>query len=395
MAIDSTSDAPHIARRMTDIGPFQVMDLLARARALEAQGRSIIHMEIGEPDFTSPAPIMAAAQQALQDKLTHYTPALGLPELREAIAAHYQRSYGVDVSAERIVITPGASGALLLAMGVLLNPGEQVLMADPGYPCNRHFARFLEAEAVAVPVGAETAYQLTAEHITNAWSPQTQAALLASPSNPTGTLLEHKELAAIYEAVSSRGGRLLVDEIYHGLIYEGDSATALTISDDIFVINSFSKYFSMTGWRLGWLVVPEGYLREVEKLAQNLFIAAPTLAQHAALAAFEPETLTILEQRREEFHRRRDYLLPELRALGFDVPVTPQGAFYIYADCSKFTDNSQEFADDLLEKAGVAVTPGADFGKHLPERYLRFSYTTSMENLEEGVSRLAAYLHPL
>ncbi|MCK5639538.1 MAG: pyridoxal phosphate-dependent aminotransferase [Gammaproteobacteria bacterium] len=377
---------------MTDIGPFQVMDLLARARELEAQGRSIIHMEIGEPDFTSPAPIMAAAQQALQDNLTHYTPALGLPALREAIAKHYRSSYGVNVSAERIVVTPGASGALLLAMGVLLNPGEQVLMADPGYPCNRHFARFVEAEAVAVPVGAETGYQLTAEHISNAWSPQTQAALLASPSNPTGTLLEHEELAAIYEAVNSRGGRLLVDEIYHGLIYEGDSSTALTISDDIFVINSFSKYFSMTGWRLGWLVVPEAYLREVEKLAQNLFIAAPTLAQHAALAAFEPETLAILEQRREEFHRRRDYLLPELRALGFDIPVTPQGAFYIYADCSKFTDNSQSFADDLLENAGVAVTPGADFGNYLPERYLRFAYTTSMGNLQEGVQRLERFL---
>jgi aspartate/methionine/tyrosine aminotransferase len=290
------------------------------------------------------------------------------------------------------VVTPGASGALLLACGVTVDPGARVLMADPGYPCNRHFVRFCEGEAVGVPVGAESGYQLDAARVAQAWTPRTAGVLLASPSNPTGTLVPEAELRAIHGEVRGRGGVLMVDEIYHGLTYGCDAHTALALSDDIFVVNSFSKYFGMTGWRLGWLVAPERYLREVEKLAQNLFISPSTVAQHAALAAFALETVAILEQRREEFRRRRDFLLPALRELGFGIPITPEGAFYVYADCSRFTDDSQRFALDLLERAGVAITPGLDFGRHRPDRHVRFAYTTSMERLAEGVARLRRHL---
>lgn len=391
MAADQGGPLP-LARRMAEIAPFHVMELLARARALEAQGRSIIHMEIGEPDFPTPAPIVAAAQQALAAGRTSYTPSLGLPELRQRIADYYRDHHGAQVATERIIITPGASGALLLALGVLLDRDQQVLLADPGYPCNRHFARFLEGRACSVPVDALHRFQLSAELIEQYWNEQTVAALVATPSNPTGTIIERNEMVAMAETVRARGGRLIVDEIYHGLIYEGDAPTALSLRDDLFVINSFSKYFCMTGWRLGWLVVPEGYQREVEKLAQNLYIAAPTLAQHAALVAFAPETIAILEARKAEFRTRRDLLLPALRELGFTIPSVPQGAFYIYADASNHTDDSHAFALQLLEQAGVAVTPGIDFGCNNAQRYLRFAYTTSHENLYEGIERLRRFL---
>ena len=384
--------AVHLAKRMDEIEPFYVMELLGRARELEAEGRSIIHMEVGEPDFTTPQPIIDAAQQALATGKTHYTPSLGLPALRQAISDFYRDQHGVEVSPQRIVITPGASGALLLALGVLLNPGEEVLLADPGYPCNRHFVRFIEGKARAVAVGAESHYQLTAQHIKDHWSENTVAAMLATPSNPTGTLIPPAELQAMNTLVRERGGRLLVDEIYHGLLYGEKTPSALALSDEIFLINSFSKYFCMTGWRLGWLVVPEAYISAVEKLAQNLFIAAPTLAQHAAVAAFSPETTAILEQRRLELQRRRDSLLPALRELGFDIPITPEGAFYLYADCSRFTDDSYAFAKTLLEEVGVAITPGRDFGANRANQHLRFAYTTSMEQLQQGVERLRHYL---
>ena len=377
---------------MGDIEPFHVMELLARARELEALGRSIIHMEIGEPDFTTPQPVIEAAQRALQEGRTHYTPALGLPELRDAISDFYKSRYGVDVPARRIIITPGASGALLLALGVVLDRDSEVLMADPGYPCNRHFVRFIEGRACGIEVAADTAYQLTAELLARHWTDTTRAAMVATPSNPTGTLITADELSAMANLVREKGGALLVDEIYHGLIYDQPTPTALALSDELFVINSFSKYFCMTGWRLGWLVVPEAYIRQVDKLAQNLFIAAPTLAQHAALAAFDEESLAILEERRQAFQQRRDFLLPALRELGFEIPINPQGAFYLYADCSRLSDDSFRFAGELLEQAGVAVTPGIDFGNYLPEKHLRFAYTTSLENLAEGVERIRRFL---
>jgi aspartate/methionine/tyrosine aminotransferase len=380
------------ARRATEIEPFHVMDILARARALEAQGRSIVHMEIGEPDFPTPEPIVRAGIAALQAGHTHYTPALGLPALRQAIAAFYQSRYGVAVSPERIVVTPGSSGALLLAMGVLLDPGDAVLLADPGYPCNRHFVRFTEGRAVGVPAGPATHFQLTAELAAAHWSPCTKAAMVASPANPTGTLLSLDQLCALHAAVSERGGALIVDEIYHGLTYGCDAPTALALGDDLFVINSFSKYFGMTGWRLGWLVAPQRFVPALDRLAQNIFLAAPTPAQHAALAAFAPETIAILEERRREFQRRRDFLLPALRDIGFDIPLTPEGAFYLYADCSRFARDSEGFARRLLDEAGVAITPGVDFGYYQPETHVRFAYTTDMDRLREGVERIRQFV---
>jgi len=377
---------------MSGIEPFHVMALLARAQALEAQGRSIIHMEIGEPDFPTPQPICEAGMRALQKGDVFYTPALGLPALRKAVADYYRSRYGVDVPAQRIAITAGSSAALLLALSAIVDPGAQVLVSDPGYPANRHFVRLLNGEAVNVPVGPDSNYQMTAALVEHYWSERTVAALIATPSNPTGTVVVRDDLARIATFVRSRGGALLVDEIYHGLVYEGETRTALELSDDIFVINSFSKYFNMTGWRLGWIVVPEAYLGPIEKLAQNVYLSPPTTAQHAALAAFAPDTLAILDRRREELRARRDFLVPALRTLGFDIPQVPQGAFYVYAGCSRFTADSFAFARDLLEQAGVAVTPGIDFGSHGASGHVRFAYTNPIERLQEAVSRIERFL---
>ncbi len=378
------------ASRLAGIEPFRVMAILARARALEAQGRSIVHMEIGEPDFPAAPGIVAAGIAALTAGHTHYTPALGLPALRAAIAANYAPACHVD--AARVVVTPGASGALQLVLAVLLNPGDQVLMADPGYPCNRHFVRLFEGEAVSIAVGPETHYQLNAELIRRHWTPKTVAVLLASPSNPTGTLVPPTELARIVATVRELGGVLIVDEIYHGLTYGVEAVSVLAHSNDVFVINSFSKYYGMTGWRLGWVVAPDVYVSALDKLAQNIFLAASTPAQHAALAAFTAPVRQELEKRRAIFRTRRDYLLPALRALGFDIPVTPEGAFYLYADGSRFTDDSERFARELLERAGVAITPGSDFGSHRARQHVRFSYANAQEHLEEGVRRLGEFL---
>jgi len=377
---------------MAEIEPFHVMALLARARELEAQGRSIIHMEIGEPDFPTPEPVIRAGIRALERGGLFYTPTPGLPQLREAIAGYYRSRYGVAISASRILVTTGASAALLLACAALIDPGDEVLLADPGYPANRHIVRVVEGVPRAVPVDAASGYQLAPEHFERHWGPRTAAALVASPSNPTGTLISSERLSAMAEFAREKGGTLIVDEIYHGLVYEGEYTTAAAFTDDVFIINSFSKYFNMTGWRLGWMVVPEAYASEIDKLAQNLYLAAPTPAQHAALAAFEPETLAILESRRQEFQARRDYLVPALRGLGFDIPVMPQGAFYVYAGCGTLTKDSLAFARELLERAGVAITPGIDFGANAPKRHVRFAYANSIERLREGVARIAEFL---
>jgi aspartate/methionine/tyrosine aminotransferase len=359
-----------VAGRLSRIEPFHVMDILARARAMEKQGRSIIHMEIGEPDFPTAEGIVQAGIAALQSGHTHYTPALGLPELREAIAASYIPSARPD--AGRIAVTPGASGALQLIFAALVNPGDQVIMADPGYPCNRHFVRLFEGEAVTVPVDASTTYQLNADLIRRHWTSRTVAVLLASPSNPTGTIIPPAEMAEIVRTVEKLGGVLIVDEIYHGLVYGEEAITALSCSPEVFVVNSFSKYYGMTGW--------------------NIFLAPNTVAQYAARAAFSPAVQTELLRRRDLFHERRDYLLPALRGLGFGIPVEPQGAFYLYADCSRFAPDSRAFALDLLERAGVAITPGVDFGSHRAAQHVRFSYANTLDNLREGVSRLVQYL---
>jgi aspartate/methionine/tyrosine aminotransferase len=380
------------ARRMAHIQPFHVMALLARARALETQGRSIVHMEIGEPDFATPQPILVAGQQALAEGRTHYTPAMGLAELRAAISGFYRERYGVAVDPGRIIVTPGASGALHLVLALLVDRDQQVLLTDPGYPCNRNFVRLVEGEPVCVPVDAATGYQLTAALAEQYWSERTRVLLVASPANPTGTLLSLAELAALAQLARARDARLVVDEIYHGLTYDGDAPTALAVSDELFVINSFSKYFGMTGWRLGWIVAPADQVEGLDRLAQNLFLAAPTLSQHAALAAFTAETRDILEERRAAFQQRRDFLLPALRELGFVIPVTPQGAFYLYADCSRFTADSFAFSQRLLEEAGVAITPGIDFGTYRAAQHVRFAYTTDIPQLREGVERIRRFV---
>ena len=381
-----------IAARMADIEPFHVVALVTRAQALEAQGRSIVNMVVGEPDFPTPAPIVEAGIAALRENRIRYTPSLGGTALREALSQWYRARYGAEVAASRIAVTSGSSAALLLTMGVLLSPGDEVLMADPGYPCNRHFVRAMEGRAVGVPVGADTAYQLTADLVRRHWTPRTVAVMVASPSNPTGTLIPTEELRGIHEVVRANGGRLIVDEIYHGLTYGCDAKSVLEFADDVFVINSFSKYFCMTGWRLGWMVAPREYLADVEKLAQNLYISNSDIAQQAAVAAFRPETIAIVERHREQFRQQRDFLLPALRRLGFEVPVEPQGAFYIYANCSRLTADSYRFCHEVLERAGVAIAPGIDFGANRAAQHVRFSYPKPIPVLEEGVRRLREYL---
>ncbi|NOZ51589.1 MAG: pyridoxal phosphate-dependent aminotransferase [Gammaproteobacteria bacterium] len=378
---------------MADIEPFHVMDLLAVAKQLEAQGREIVHMEIGEPDFATPPAIIYAAQKALEKGYTHYTPAVGIAILREKIAEHYFSRFNTTVSPEQIIITPGASGALMLALGVLINPGDKVLMSDPGYPCNRHFVRLFEGQAVGIAVDATTQYQLTADMLAKQRYEDAVAVMLASPSNPTGTILSTTELAALNQYADKTSTHLLVDEIYQGLVYDSHIESVAGKFDNAFVINSFSKYFCMTGWRLGWLVVPQAYCREVDKLAQNIFLAPPTLAQYAALVAFETETTEILDAQREILKQRRDFLLSAIQALGFKVSVKPQGAFYLYADCSDLTDDSFVFCYSLLKEAGVAITPGKDFGSNQAAHYVRFAYTTSMDKLQLGVERIKAYLN--
>ena len=381
-----------LAARLDDIEPFHVMELLKMAAALEQAGRSVIHMGIGEPDFSAAQPVLDAAAKAIAGGTMRYTHAVGLPALREAIAGHYQQRFGIDVAAERIVITAGASGALLLACAALVGRDDEVLMPDPSYPCNRHFVTAFEGRARLIPSGPAERFQLSAAMVREHWRPATRGVLLASPSNPTGTSITTNELRDIAALVRERGGFTVVDEIYQGLSYDAPPFSALSLGDDIIVINSFSKYFNMTGWRLGWLVVPNAMRAAVEKLAQNFFICASTLAQQAALACFTPESMAIFEQRKNEFKRRRDYLVPELQRLGFTIPVLPDGAFYVYADCTRFSDDADAFTRDVLQATGVVMTPGLDFGTRDVQRYIRVSYATSMENLQEAVRRLETYL---
>jgi aspartate/methionine/tyrosine aminotransferase len=380
------------AARVSDIEPFHVMEVQTAARALEAQGRSVIHMEIGEPDFPTPRPVLDAARRAIADGGIYYTSALGLPALREAIAHHYAEHYRVDVAPERVIVTAGASAALLLVMALLVDRDERILLADPGYPCNRHFVRVLEGAPLGIPVGPQTRYQLSAELIERHWGPGTRGALIASPSNPTGTTVPHDEMRRIAAAVERLGGRLIVDEIYLGLTYGETPRSVLEVAGDAFVISSFSKYFNMTGWRVGWIVAPQRHVRDLEKLAQNLYISPATPSQRAALACFEPATAAIVEERRAAFQARRDFLVPALRELGFAVPVMPTGGFFVYADCSRFTDDTARFCRDVLDGAGVAFTPGIDFGVHRARQHVRLAYTIDQRKLEEGVARLRDFL---
>ncbi|WP_028225999.1 pyridoxal phosphate-dependent aminotransferase [Paraburkholderia ferrariae] len=384
-----------LAARVDAIQPFYVMELAKEAAKLERAGRDIIHMGIGQPDFTAPEPVVEAAAAALRRGVTQYTNALGIHALREAIAGHYRDAYGLAIDPARVVVTAGASAALLLACTALVDRDDEVLMPDPCYPCNRHFVAAAEGKPVLVPSGPEARFQLTAADVERLWTPRTRGVLLASPSNPTGTSIEPDELGRIVQAVRARGGFTIVDEIYQGLSYGARPVSALSFGDDVVTVNSFSKYFTMTGWRLGWLVVPPGLVGAFEKLAQNLFICASALAQHAALACFEPDTLAIYESRRLEFQRRRDFIAPALESLGFRVPVMPDGAFYVYADCTNVAHPSAGDSDALtramLHDAGTVMVPGMDFGSAAPHRYVRLSYATAYERLEEAVERLRGF----
>ncbi len=376
--------------RMQPIRPFYVMEVLEEAFRLEAEGNDIIHLQMGEPDFDTPDPITRAGIEALEQKRTHYVQALGIPQLRRLIADAYPETCRPPV--ERVTVTPGSSGGLQMIFACLLDPGDEVLLADPGYPCNANFIHLYGGIPRFIASGPDTNYQLTADSIRAAWNARTKAVLIGTPSNPTGSIVSPEEMTRIAQTVRELGGQLIVDEIYHGLVYETPIRSALHDGDDIFIVNSFSKYYGMTGWRLGWLVVPERYLEDITRLSQNLFISASTPAQYAALHAFDEATSAELERRRTLFQRRRDYFVPALRDLGFTIPNMPQGAFYVYADCSAFTDDSDAFALRLLREALVGVAPGKDFGSYRQNVHIRFSYANSMENLERAVQRMRDFL---
>ncbi|WP_149135415.1 pyridoxal phosphate-dependent aminotransferase [Cupriavidus campinensis] len=384
------------ASRLANIDAFHVMELAKQAAELERAGRHIIHMGIGEPDFTAAAPVVHAAEAAMRRGVTQYTGALGIHALREAIAGYYKTAYGIDIPERRVIVTAGASGALLLACAVLVEIGAEVLMPDPSYPCNRHFVAAFDGRARMVPSGPAERFQLTAAQVAANWGPDTRGVLLASPSNPTGTSILPDELCGILAEVRRRNGFAILDEIYQGLSYDAPPVSALSLDDNVITVNSFSKYFNMTGWRLGWLVVPDALVPAFEKVAQNLFICASAISQHAALACFTPEALAIYDERKAEFRRRRDAIVPALEALGLRVPVKPDGAFYVYADCRHVNHPHAGDADKLtqaiLHDAGVVMVPGTDFGPHTARDYIRISYATAMKNIEEAMQRLHHFL---
>ncbi len=390
-----------LARRLDHIEPFYVMECAKAAAMIAASpacdptrgGERMLFLNIGEPDFTAPPLVQEAAERAIRAGRTQYTDATGLPALREALSGWYAQRFGLDIPARRIVITAGASAALQLACLALFEAGDEVLMPDPSYPCNRHFVAAAEAVARLLPTSAAQRFQLDAAAVEQAWGPATRGVLLASPSNPTGTSIHPDELRRIDAVVSRNSGVTIVDEIYLGLSYDDTyGRSALQLGQHIVSVNSFSKYFSMTGWRLGWMVVPDALVAPIERLAQNLFICASTIAQHAALACFAPESIAEYERRRAEFRARRDLVVPALNRLGLRVPVLPDGAFYAYADCSAHSADSWDLAFELMHRAHVALTPGRDFGRHDPKRWLRLSFASSRERLDEALHRLQRVL---
>jgi aspartate/methionine/tyrosine aminotransferase len=398
--------APKLAARVAAIEPFQVMEMAKAAQAIAAGpacdpargGEPMIYLNIGEPDFAATEPVLAAARHAVDSGRLPYTQATGLPALRQAIAGWYASRFGLDVDPARIVVTAGASGALQLLCLALFEAGDEVLMPDPCYPCNRHFVTAAGGRARLLPTGAAQRFQLDAAMVREAWTPATRGVLLASPSNPTGTSIDPAEMRAIAETVRERGGVTIVDEIYLGLSYDARYGQSALVhgsghGDDVISVNSFSKYFAMTGWRLGWLVLPQALVAPVEKLAQNLTICPSTLAQKAALACFEPASIAACEQRRGEFQRRRDVVVEGLERIGLKVPVVPDGAFYAWADCSAFSADSWDLCHALLESAHVALTPGRDFGPTGAARHLRLSFASALPQLQEAMQRLQRALH--
>lgn len=383
-----------LSRRLAHIEPFHVMEIATHARALEAGGRDVIHMEIGEPDFPTPQPVIDAAQTLLASGQIYYTSALGIRSLREAISGHYKRVHGLDIAPERIIVTAGGSAALLLTCALVVDRDDEILLTDPSYPCNRHFVRVMEGVPKTIASGPDEQYQFTAAQIDRAWSTKTKGVLVASPSNPTGTSLREGELKRIVDCVAAHGGVLISDETYSGLNYGRKPETVLTHTDEAFSVNSFSKYFNMTGWRLGWLVAPERHVRDLEKLAQNLYISPAALSQHAALACFTDAGYAIAESRRAEFQARRDYFASALTQIGFKIPIIPDGGFFVYADVSAFTKDSEAFASEILDKTGVAFAPGIDFGEFRSREHVRMAYAVNLAKLQDGVQRLTKVLCP-
>ncbi|TFL13167.1 pyridoxal phosphate-dependent aminotransferase [Pusillimonas caeni] len=381
-----------LAKRTDQVMPFYAVEIFKQASALNAQGRDIISLGIGEPDFTAPAQVVETLNRAAEAGLSGYTSPAGLPALREAIAHYYKQEFGSAVEPGRVIITSGASGALLLAAMALIDPGDEVLMADPSYPANQNFIMGAGGIPRLIPSSAEQRFQLSAQDVRQHWGPATRGVLVASPSNPTGTTIEQEALRELVGEVRRRGGFVIMDEIYLGLYYGDAPRSALALDDGIVVINSFSKYFHMTGWRLGWMIAPQEMVPAVEKLAASLAICAPSLAQHAALTCFEPEVMRIYDQRRLSFKQRRDYLLPELERIGLHVPAAPDGAFYIYADIGRYSRDSDDFVHRLLHEAGVATVPGRDFGPAHAAHSIRLSYATGLDRLKEAVERMEKFL---
>lgn len=381
-----------LALRTESVMPFYAVEMFKQAAALSAQGRDIISLGIGEPDFTAPPQVLETLNRAADAGLSGYTSPAGLPVLRETIAHYYQEQFGAEVDPARILVTAGASGALLLTALALINPGDEVLLPDPSYPANQNFIIAAGGVPRLIPSNAAQRYHLSAEDVRQHWSPRTRGVLIASPGNPTGTSIGREDLRALIAEVRSRGGFIIMDEIYLGLYYDEAPQSALTLDDDIIIINSFSKYFHMTGWRLGWIIAPTWMVPALDKLASNLCICAPSLAQHAAITCFEPEVMAIFEKRRLSFKQRRDYLLPELERLGLNVPVKPDGAFYIYLDISRYSHDSDDFAQRLLNGPGIATVPGRDFGPAHAATGLRLSYATRLDRLQEAIARLEAWL---
>ena len=382
-----------LADRATSLSSFKVMDVMQAAQELEQQGRNIIHMEVGEPRFELPAPLLKAAHQALEKHSLGYTSACGIKPLREAIADYYWQHHQLHISPERIIVTTGSSAALGLLCDLLFNPGDGVMLTDPGYPCNPNFLRRSQLYTQLIPVTADTHFQLTETLVQEHWRENTRGVIIASPANPTGEIIDDGELAAICRFVASHNGALISDELYHGLTYSTNPpATALAYSEHAFVINGFSKYYGLTGWRLGWLVAPEFCVERLTAMIQNFYISSPTLSQYVALAALDSKNQTIFQQRRDEFRERRDYLANALRELGFGISHIPEGAFYLYTDISAFSDDCEIFCNNLLFEHGVACTPGTDFGQNRARQYVRFSYTEPLARLEQAVECLGKAL---
>jgi aspartate/methionine/tyrosine aminotransferase len=386
-----------VSERATRIVPFHVMEIMRLAEVVEARGQDVIHLELGEPSFSTPSPIVEAGKKALEDGLTHYTRAIGIDLLRKEVARYYQESMNVDLDWHRVAITAGASSGLLMALTALLDTQDEILLTDPGYPCYPNYVELLGSQYRFIELLENDGFVLTKTLVEKYWQKGTRALLLASPSNPTGACIPQVELLRIADYVRQQKGALIVDEIYQGLNYGRQSGVSsiLQVADDAIVTNSFSKFFGMTGWRIGWSVLPESLMSTFEKIAQNLTISPNTISQFAALKAFSPETLAIAEERRQAFEQRKSFLVTELKRLGFGIQLEPQGAFYIYANIDAFSNDSHDFCIQLMEQTGVALTPGLDFSPSQPKRFVRFSYTADMEQLKEAVKRIEGFLSTL